>query len=143
MATAAVGSARGWLNLDKARTDTSTRRMPWGICSGCGDEGPLPPFGEGQCFLCATDGPPGAYTPAISALDEDVDARRDELPAFDDDSLENQVRDIFNDARTTRARLGQSAWQNLEEDIADEFAPYVQRYDDIDDAYERVVVSTR
>ncbi len=49
--------------------------MPRGICSGCGDLTCLPPFGDGLCFLCATDGPPGSYSPTIGAVDEDSDAR--------------------------------------------------------------------
>jgi hypothetical protein len=38
----------------------------------------------------------------------------------------------------TAAAIPARGWLNLEEDIADEFAPYAQRYDEIDDAYERV-----
>lgn len=52
------------------------RHLPHGVCSGCGDETFLPPFGDGLCFLCATDGPPGERVAAIGAVHEDVDARR-------------------------------------------------------------------
>lgn len=50
--------------------------MPRGVCAGCGELTCLPPFGDGMCFLCATDGPPGEYSPTIGAVGEDVDARR-------------------------------------------------------------------
>jgi len=38
----------------------------------------------------------------------------------------------------TAAAIPARGWLDLEEDIADEFAPYAQRYNEIDDAYERV-----
>src|SRR5262245_2971346 len=50
------------------------RRMPGGVCHGCLDDGPLPPFGDGYCFLCATDGPPGDRSTTGSALPEGVQA---------------------------------------------------------------------
>lgn len=59
--------------------------MPRGICSGCGLEEFLPPFGDGMCFLCATDGPPGERVPTFGAIGEDGDARRDALPLSDRD----------------------------------------------------------
>jgi hypothetical protein len=64
--------------------------MPRGICSGCGGEEFLPPFGDGMCFLCATDGPPGDHTPTGSALAEGLDARR-EAWAVSDADFERRV----------------------------------------------------
>lgn len=29
--------------------------MPWGICSSCRDNGPLPPGMDGKCFICANE----------------------------------------------------------------------------------------
>ncbi len=40
-----------------------TQKMRLGVCPGCGEEGRLPPFADGMCFLCATDGPPNEHTP--------------------------------------------------------------------------------
>ena len=47
------------------------RRMPWGVCPGCHTDAALPPFGDGLCFLCATDGPAGERTPTGGAVDEE------------------------------------------------------------------------
>lgn len=58
----------------------------------------LPPFGGGMCFLCATDGPPGRYSPAIWALSEDVDARKAEAEDEDRDERRNDIEDIFAEA---------------------------------------------
>jgi hypothetical protein len=83
----------------KGGDDTNSRAMPYGVCSGCGEEGPLHPFGDGMCFLCATDGPPGDYSPAIGALPEDADARGEEV-LYDEEVEErgHDIRDIFAEA---------------------------------------------
>ena len=93
------------------------RRMPHGVCPGCQEDGPLPPFGQGMCFICATDGPPGTYTHKGSALHEDTDARRAEIHWFDEGSVEVQVRDIFAEANGA----GRVRWGNIGAEVAEEF----------------------
>lgn len=93
------------LHLD--RKLGATRSMPHGRCSGCGDIGPLPPFGGGMCFLCATDGPPGQHTPSGGALQEDADARRwDAWPSDDEIELRDEVRALFDDAQLLGVSAG-------------------------------------
>jgi hypothetical protein len=98
-ASSALSPRRTVVRAMTASDDARGRRMPYGICSGCGEEGPLPPFGDGMCFLCATDGPPGNHSPAIGAVSEDTDARGEAVP--DDDEVEERgrdIRDIFAEA---------------------------------------------
>ena len=73
--------------------------MPNGKCSGCGDVGPLPPFGDGMCFLCATDGPPGEFTATGGAVGEDDDVRRNDDIWAADDPVTVEVLEIFAEAQ--------------------------------------------
>lgn len=83
------------------------RRMPRGFCPGCGDESDLPPFADGMCFLCATDGPPGQHVPTGGAVHEDTDARRwVNWPSDDDLELHDEVRAIFDEAQLRGASAG-------------------------------------
>ncbi len=79
--------------------------MPRGVCSGCGAEEFLPPFGDGMCFLCATDGPPDSRQPTGGALDEDADARRDEEP----DAYDERQRDILEEFAALQSRWSSAA----------------------------------
>lgn len=105
------------------------RTMPRGVCRGCREEGPLPPFGEGLCFLCATDGPPGEHTATGGALGEDEDARREEAADWHEaGDLTDQIREEF-----TEARAGSSStvrWTNLGAEVLNEFAEVASRYEE-------------
>ena len=62
--------------------------------------GPLPPFAEGLCFLCGTDGPPGDTSSAIGAVSEDMDARREPW-LYSDEQLTRaqEILDLFQEAQ--------------------------------------------
>lgn len=79
--------------------------MPWGVCHGCLDEGPLPPFGEGYCFLCATDGPPGDRSTTGRAVGEDNTAP-DPTAAWNEGPNEDQIAilELFAEANVLPAR---------------------------------------
>ncbi|MFI5296519.1 MAG: helix-turn-helix domain-containing protein [Polyangiales bacterium] len=82
------------------------RLMPRGRCSGCGQMEPLPPFAEGMCFLCATDGPPGKREPTGSALHEDKDARRTyEGPSEAEEENQNEIVALFEEASSLGRRF--------------------------------------
>jgi hypothetical protein len=84
----------------------TTRTMPLGECSGCGEVTHLPPFAEGMCFLCATDGPPGDTSPTGGALAEDADARRESSSDVSDQELERiiEILDEFDNHQEQWAR---------------------------------------
>jgi hypothetical protein len=84
-------------------------KMPRGICHGCGTEEYLPPFGEGLCFLCATDGPPNNRSCTGSALGEDADARRATGPSDRDLRIHDEVQAEFDGHQGRWARAIGSA----------------------------------
>ena len=79
--------------------------MPRGRCAGCGEDTLLPPFGEGLCFLCATDGPSGARSPTGRAVHEGADARRE--ARLDVDLRQAEIAELFAEAS---ARRGDGRW---------------------------------
>ncbi len=84
----------------------TVREALFGTCSGCASYSLLPPFGQGLCFLCATDGPPGEYSPAIGAEHEDVDARRRVLwPTDAQIEMRAEIEELFADAQRRTASL--------------------------------------
>lgn len=80
--------------LRPPRGGDERRTMPRGTCKGCGGLEYLPPFGDGMCFLCATDGPPGEIRqsadrvvddgPEADELDRSVTLRCEILDEFAD-----------------------------------------------------------
>ena len=96
--------------------------MPIGRCAGCGDETCLPPFGEGLCFLCATDGPPGSVQTTGGAVSEDVDARRQAWPVSDQEvDRMREVLDLFAEAQAREAQPGSFANASLGGDYKFQF----------------------
>jgi len=79
--------------------------MPYGMCRGCGDEGPLPPFGGGLCFLCATDGPPGDRSTTGRAVAEDA-AAPDPTAGWNEELSEDQIAilELFAEASVLSER---------------------------------------
>ncbi len=121
----------------------SMRRMPHGVCSGCREEGPLPPFGGGLCFLCATDGPAGEHVPAGRALDENEDGRG-VLPAGPDAleraaGLSRDIKGVFRDA--SRAYHERSRWGGcvVSDEVAELFSELTTREGEVLDAHERLI----
>lgn len=110
----------------------SGRRMPWGVCSECNDNGPLPPFGEGRCFLCATNHAPGGHVQShgaagfntkngIQTVSDDIDMRRDEyapddIRAWKEGTIEEEVGQIFDEEMHSRGhKLHASGWREEEQ----------------------------
>lgn len=92
------------------------KRMPRGVCAGCGDESDLPPFADGMCFLCATDGPPGSRTPTGGALPEGLDARRYvDAPSDEEIDRWREILAIFEEAQ------GRTGAESLGANYADRF----------------------
>lgn len=87
--------------------------IPFGRCSGCREDTHLPPFGDGLCFLCATDGPPMGATPTGGAVHEDLDGRMqyDFLTDQEQDRLD-AIEEIFVEAqgRAQPTRWGRARW---------------------------------
>jgi hypothetical protein len=76
---------------------STDRYLPTGRCSGCNEETHLPSFGDGMCFLCATDGPPGEWSPTGRATVGER-ATYDFLTEAEEERLAD-VQDIFAEAQ--------------------------------------------
>ncbi len=99
--------------------------MPWGRCSGCNDLGPLPPFGEGLCFICATDGPPGTHTPTGGALTEDQVAPDPTAGWTELSEEQSEILDLFAELDAANGRRdSRRGWIGLHQEIAAEFEAY-------------------
>jgi hypothetical protein len=84
------------------------RRMPFGYCRGCGQLGPLPPFGEQMCFLCATDGPPGETSRTGGAMAEGETRADPTADWWDPSDRQIEIAELFVEAQcaaSTKATL--------------------------------------
>lgn len=78
--------------------------MPFGRCVGCGDETHLPPLGDGMCFLCAVDGPPGSREQTFGALHEDGVRSDPTIDWFDCEDRQREVAELFEEQQFRFAR---------------------------------------
>src|SRR5271166_2091291 len=78
--------------------------MPRGRCAGCREESFLPPFGEGMCFLCATDGPPLTTEPTGGALSEDGTCSDPTAGWVEVDEFQVDIMELFAEQQVLHQR---------------------------------------
>ena len=82
------------------------KKMPFGFCPGCLGQAYLPDFGEGLCFLCATDGPPADPSRTGGSVREDLDGRLQyELI---DEKREERVLEVLEEFSSQQERFSRA-----------------------------------
>jgi hypothetical protein len=82
------------------------RDLKVGFCLGCHELGPLPKFGDGLCFLCATAGAPGDTTPTGRRLGENEEVVDQVLwPGDEEVERRLEIVELFADAQRQDVRL--------------------------------------